>query len=285
MSKSIRVCLGIGIITLGIGVIAVAIAMGLGGMKRVDAADTIVFSDNVSGVHSLEFDFPYGDIDIVEGESFSVTISNVVEGDYTSKVIDGIWIISGNSNNKRTKIFGIDLPAISFDNFNWGFGDDYEPLIVVTIPKNIEFENVNINTGAGTVYIESLMGQEVYLGAGAGDISIDTFNSDKKAEFSIGAGKISIEEGDTRNIIINCGVGELDYKGIINERCDIDCGVGRIYMKLDNEYENCYFNIDRGIGNINVKDKGVKTGTTGSSEAKVEFYVSCGVGDIDIDLR
>ena len=159
---------------------------------------------------------------------------------------DGILYLTSNKKNTKIK--------------NVGKGS-----ITVTLPADIELEEVELNLKAGELKAEQIFAKDLEVNAGAGEVNILEFSADK-AEFKCGAGSVTATGDAKVKIDADCGVGEINLKVKGNQNdynYDLDCGIGEIqcgdYSFSGFGRENSINNgadkkmdIDCGIGSINV---------------------------------
>ena len=148
----------------------------------------------------------------------------------------------------------------------------------------IALDEVEIEGGAGTVNIDSLETQGLYLEVGAGAVKIENVKVSKELKIDGGAGKTELEHTEVNNLDADLGVGEFTYNGLLTGNTDIDSGVGNIKMDLTDDIKNYTIDIDKGLGNVTLDGKNIETNRvhgTGKNKIKIDG----GVGNIDIDLK
>lgn len=139
--------------------------------------------------------------------------------------------------------------------------------ITITLPRDLRLNEASFEIGAGTLDIEKIFAQDLYVGVGAGDANLTHFEAGE-VEFDCGAGSIRANGDAKSEIEIDGGVGEIILTvpgGESSYNYDIDCKVGEVvcgnttYSGLANEK-----NIDNG--------------------ASRDITVDCGVGTITINF-
>lgn len=105
-------------------------------------------------------------------------------------------------------------------------------------------------------------------------------------EIEVGTGELKIVYLDTEELVMNCGVGEIDFDGSVTGNADIDCGVGSISMKLAQNEKDFNYDIDCGVGSASIGEMdfldGMGAERSVDNGAKQMMSVECGVGDIKI---
>ncbi len=121
--------------------------------------------------------------------------------------------------------------------------------VLVQIPKNYVFREVELEMGAGEARVENLKTEELQIQLGAGEIELVELSTNI-FEAEVGAGELQVEiVGSEKDYgyDIECGIGEIQigensYGGLgesqknINagtgKRIDLECGIGEIEINF-----------------------------------------------------
>lgn len=229
-------------------------------------------TESVAEISTLELeeinDYAYLDIEIKHsnfkiklGEKFEVQTNN-----------DNIEI---NQKNNKLKI--IEKQS------NWFWRNSNEEELIVYIPENIEFEKVNIETGAGRVNIEEIKAEKLKLNLGAGETIINNIISDN-VDIDGGVGKFTIENGTINNLDFDLGIGETTINAKITGNNKIDTGIGSLKLNIDGNIEDYKFKVEKGIGNIKLNGKQVSNNEIiGNGENVID--IDGGIGEIIINFK
>lgn len=132
----------------------------------------------------------------------------------------------------------------------WGIGDS-DGSIVIVIPKEMAFQEVDLEIGAGEADVEGLLAQTANIEVGAGEANITNLDV-KELKAETGAGQLYVEligAEENYNYDLECGIGEIEignnsYGGLGREQSitnpgaerflDIECGVGEIQIEFKN---------------------------------------------------
>lgn len=185
--------------------------------------------------------------------------------------------------NGNIKIYEKDRTlSISEKGRIFGFGNnDYR--VILTIPTGYEFEEVDIDSGAGTVTIDELVADKLFLDLGAGEINIANLVSKAKTEIDGGAGKLTISGGELADLDFDMGVGKVELKSKISGKSEIDCGVGAVDLTLIGDSKDYRISYDKGVGSIEIDGEKMNgDGVYGAGENSIS--VDGGVGSINIDF-
>lgn len=206
----------------------------------------------------LEIDVFTSNIIIKEGETLSFQTNN--------KYID-----SAQENNRF---------SIKEKRHNW-FSQKQE--LILFVPKDFHFNEVEIETGAGKVTIEQLSTNQLSLNLGAGNISIENLMVLEKAKIESGAGKLEIHDGTIQNLDFDMGVGSVSLTSKLTGNTKINTGVGTLQLSLIGTLEDYSITLDKGLGNATIQNEpmnGDMTYGTGMNRLEIDD----GVGNIKIHL-
>lgn len=205
----------------------------------------------------LDIDINYSNLTIKTGEDFVVQSSNN----------DIEYAQEGNKFKVKEKGY------IKFSET--AIGD-----VVIYIPKELVFETVDIDTGAGTVDIETLRTDNLILNLGAGETTIKNIISNK-TKIDTGAGKLRIKSGNINDLDFDMGVGETDITAKLTGTNKIDTGIGNLKLQLLGDKQDYKFNISKGIGEVKIEDKSIIEDQT-IGDGKNNIIISGEVGQIKV---
>lgn len=137
--------------------------------------------------------------------------------------------------------------------------------ICIYVPHDYPFEDVSLDVGAGTLYVENIRAGEFSVDIGAGEAVIDSFAAD---------------EAD-----LDCGAGEITAAGNVMREVDIDCGMGKIAFTASGKQSDYDYKISCGIGEVICGDmeySGIGSERKITNGASREMNVDCGVGEVAI---
>lgn len=166
---------------------------------------------------------------------------------------------------------------------NYFFNFNKNSKVILTIPENYTFDRVKLETGAGLIDIETLNASIVDLDLGAGKVEIDYLKVTEKAEIDGGAGKMTINNAEIKNLDFDMGVGESNINGSLIGRSNIDCGVGRLNLNIYGSEEDYTLKFSKGIGEIKVNDMHIENNTTLGSGINY-LDIDGGVGAIEVNF-
>ena len=245
MKKFTKIALILAVVLFSVGLVSVisSFAMGLtwdslGDMvnkgKLSFDLDDIIEDNGFTAVqedfHSLDIEFGYGTLEIKYGDVEKLQIEQKNVDKYRCYVEEGSLHIEGNL---KTKV-GIA---------------NHDGEITIVIPKNIVFQEVDLEVGAGKADVANLKANQVDIELGAGEMKVTGLDT-KKFDAKTGAGKLYAELVGKQNDYsyeLECGIGQLkigdsSYSGLGTEQnitnpgaerfADIECGVGEIKIQF-----------------------------------------------------
>lgn len=191
------------------------------------------FSTVQDEFHSLDIEFGYGMLEIQYGDVEKIQIKQKDVDKYRCYVAEGSLHIEGNQK-------------IKINNSN------HDGEITIVVPKNMVFQEVDLEVGAGKADVAGLKANQVDIELGAGEMNVTGLDT-KKFDAKTGAGKLYAELVGKQNDYsyeLECGIGQLkigesSYSGLKTEQkisnqgaerfVDIECGVGEIIIKFQEQ--------------------------------------------------
>lgn len=140
--------------------------------------------------------------------------------------------------------------------------------IILTLPRNIDFENVKINIGGGTLEMSDLAADTMHL--------------------SVGGGKISVRDITARALSLECGAGEIDLTGNVSETFDIDQGVGQTSVLLDGSEKDFNYEVTYAVGRVRIGEReysGISGSGNINNNTDKNMTINLSVGNLDVQFR
>ncbi len=285
MRRGSKIVLGIACASIGIGIIIIMLSYAIGSGKQRNSEYT-TYVEEVFGVESLHLDIKYGKVTIVEGDRFRIDAENILENGIKSYTEGSTWYIKEQYSDENSfNFFGWRVP-FTFQFF--GFGNEYYPQIIITIPSDLMADQVTIDLGAGEIKIEELNTRIADFEIGAGSLNVRSLSVSDKLNAEVGAGELSIKRLIAKDAVLDCGVGSIDLAGEILGDLDADCGVGQIVLDLEGKEEDYNYNISCGIGEIKLNDKRFEFSADEiirNDNTIGTFNLNCSVGSLTVNIR
>lgn len=211
-------------------------------------------------VKDLELDVDAAEISIVSGDGFCIK-SN----------IEGLDV----KNDKG--VLKIKYKRIFTANAS-------KALIEMTVPADLVFGELSVVTGAGKLSIESLKAENMSLDTGAGMAEINGLTAEKSCDIDTGAGKVTVTDADLRDLDLDIGAGKFEFSGRLSGDCDLDMGVGASDITLFGSKADYTFDVDKGIGSVNIDGTDVSDGEKiGDGDCRVD--ISGGIGSVTVKFK
>lgn len=264
------VVLAVGIVS-GIANAAFAIVSAISGNGRYDSRSSVDFSETYTDVESLNISNSTGKLTIKTGDEFKIEAENV-SSDFEAKV-------TGNG----TLSISDDNHFFRFLWFHIGGFNNPDSRITLYIPADFTAKDAKIDSGAGSVSIESLRADYLEVSAGAGNITGNDISANK-VKIDGGVGSVSLNAVNFNNGDYDCGVGSLSIEGTLTGRNKIDCGVGDVDLNLTGNAEDYDLDVDSGIGSVRINGQKVKDGYKTDNNADNSIIIDGGVGNVRINI-
>lgn len=194
-------------------------------------------------------------------------------------------LISGVGNCN----YYVEDGTLVMDGFNKSFGISNTAIseVILEIPADMSFEEVDAEVGAGVMDITGLQAQVVEASIGAGELNLESI---KANEFSvkIGAGQLNAEEMDILNAEIEVSMGECIYEGLIKGNLEAECDMGNLELKLSGSQSEHNYQIECAAGNIDMKGfsvAGFAAEKNIDNGADSEYDISCNMGNITVEFE
>lgn len=241
------------------------IFMGITAIFGIKESDVVIYDELVTLYES--------------DESLDVLDININASKLVIKQGDKVLVQTNNSYVKCSA----SLDKLIVKEESHGLVFDSDTVVIIYIPHFVEFENVNIYTGAGKVEVEKIIAQNLNFEFGAGEAILQNIVA-KSVSMNTGAGKVIVENGVLENAHLDLGVGETSITAKFLGTSTIDTGVGKLKLNIIGESEDYTISVNKGLGKIdvfgnNVKDKSI----IGMGENKIEL--SAGIGDIEVNIK
>lgn len=216
------------------------------------------YNNTYKYVENIDIDVVGSSIEIIEGDNYSVDITN-------------------NPDNYRIRYKN---NILKIDKEKFSFKDD--SVIVITVPKNSILKELEIESN-GKVILEDVNVNEANIDMGAGTLKAynSKFNS---IDIDGGAGEIKLDDCILNNLELDSGVGKIDINSSITGNSKISAGVGEIDITLLGNKEDYCLVLEKGIGTIKVNDETVNDKEvigSGLNKLKIEG----GIGSINVNFK
>ena len=264
-----------------------------------DINTTSMLSNRYSQMHANAIERKFDDVDLVD--FFNNSQTSVLDTNKELEINEEITAL--NIDLSITKLiiqegtsFKVETNNDSLINYqknntlyikeesgNWF--QKYKNLeLVITLPNDFLFTNVSINTGAGSVFLESLKTNYLDLEMGAGKVTINNLEVSDECFLNGGAGSMEILDGLINNLDLDVGVGKFSLTSLLTGNNKIDAGVGELNLNILNQKADYKIEVNKGIGSILIDSVSISDGEIVGNGSNT-IYVDGGVGKIDIKFH
>lgn len=244
------------------------ISVGLDAYKNYSSSQEvgiIEFNDNFENARSLDIKLDISKLSIKNGNEFKVQVNNPTNDFYCK--------MDGDTLKIKDKSSGFNL---------FGFSNDFIPEIVMYIPENYKFDEIEIEAGVNESYIQKLLADEISIETGVGKFTIDDIKS-YVLNIHGGAGETAIKKSIVDEMKLEAGVGKFVINSDIVKEAKVEAGVGQLIVNLQGLKSKYKVKTSTGIGALFVDNKKVADNqTVGDGDTFVK--VEAGVGEVRVNF-
>lgn len=214
-------------------------------VKSEDSTDCRVYDLKYQPTE-LDIELKYDELDLEEGDSFSVKVYNDNGNKVTVKEsADTLKVRSTDRKSKARKV-------------------------CISYPEDVKLKKLDLEMGAGAVYINrEIQTEELNVDMGAGEFAGNVLVTAKEADLQIGTGSMTFNDLSAEKINGECGLGEMDLTVTGKEEdynYDLQCGIGNLDIGSDSY---------SGLG----REKHI---SNASADRKLEL--ECGMGNVSVSF-
>ncbi len=221
-------------------------------------------------ITGIDFAFAVGEVKIKIGDDMELSVTDMFENAITSEIRNGVWYIEDRL---------LDSGSVH---------SDYSPDITVTIPDEMNFEQMKIYLAAGTMDVDKLAAENMFLEVDAGSLKVFDLVAEESLDIKNGVGEIRVYDMDAKNLNVDNGIGAISFVGAVSGHNTVKCGIGEVKLSLtDRSSVNFNYSIDCGIGEVEIDGSSfggtVERNNFDRSDADY-FGLECGIGHIEISV-
>lgn len=262
MKKSTKVVLIFGIIFFTLGIILISVGSICGGLrsslrwlKNGDLNFSFGIFDWYHSSHDLNDNYPVFEGDGVE--TISLNVDSIRE-----------FVLSAEGADVEISTSEEDVVTMRYENA-WnvqcfveedilyviqevrGIRLSGNTKVYVTVPSYIDMDEIYIEAGAGKIIINDMDSRKTVVELGAGKLEMNNVNTGS-TDIEIGAGSATIVDGKTTDFKIDVGAGSFNYEGIVAGNVNAECSMGNIHMDIIGKKSDYNYNVDCAMGKITV---------------------------------
>lgn len=163
--------------------------------------------------------------------------------------------------------------------FGWGGAGE----VILYLKKDLQFDHVRIEVGAGALRVDALTAKELSVDLGAGKASLDNLKVSERTKIEGGAGTLAITNSELAQADISVGTGKGDIQAKFVGNSKVDSGVGKLDLELLGKARDYRLDIDKGIGSVTLNNQKLSDGASWG-EGKNRIDINSGVGAVEIKI-
>lgn len=242
----------VGSIVMGLSVFS-----GILGLKNNEKNENMQFMEINNLVKNIELDLVSTKLQIIKSPEFNI-----------------------ETNNKKIKAYERN-GKLELKEESGIFGSVFkDSKLVIYLPDAYYLDEIAIDSGAGTVEIESIKVGKFNLDIGAGNVEIEDIEVIQNSDISGGAGALKIKNSLINNLDLEVGVGRCEINSIITGNSTIEAGIGELKINLLDSLDNYLIRLEKGIGNISINNEKATNSTYGIGNNSLN--IEAGIGNISI---
>lgn len=242
---------------------------------------------NLESFSKIKSDSIYMDIEIIEADNYGIEISyNQKQGEYSYEVEDDTLKIKNKSKS----------------NINFKLNNMDENYIKIYVPKDADFQEIDIDNVSGFIFLESLNVKNLKVNSTSADIELDNVKSEKLVVKSV-SGYISTSDLTSNHINYSSTSGDMKFENITNSTDGVEeiSSISGSIDISDSSLQNSTIkttsgkiNIDsskvEGLtaksvsGSINMKGEFLKTTSLHSTSGKILLDTSIPKSEYNYDI-
>ena len=154
--------------------------------------------------------------------------------------------------------------------------------LLLYLPNDVLLQDVEIESGAGSLNIENLTAETFDLEQGAGKIVLENVRVSRQTKIDGGAGKMEILSSSFHRLDLDLGMGEFVFEGQLTGNNEMDSGIGNVDMTLTDGLENYTIKAQKGIGSMEIRGQ-EQSGEITYGDGITKLKVDGGIGKITIN--
>ena len=123
-----------------------------------------------------------------------------------------------------------------------------EDTITLTFPKGLELEQMEVESGMGSVEVQGITAQQMELSGGMGDFDATGINAAQRLYVDAGMGDVDISGSFGGEVELNCGMGSVNLEVV--EGVEASGFLGGEYKTSDGKDRS--ITVDGGMGDVKI---------------------------------
>lgn len=291
-----------GFIIAAVAMVVIGLAVAIGAMAAggFGAAKTLAESGKLN--YSWTWDWNGGHVNIHDNDlfddEFDIFVDDKEEAFAMNQVEDldievgagKVEIVNADTDKIFVKTDNMRKTQIYLNNntlYVKGISDEVqEGTVYITLPEDMDFQNILLSAGASDVDIDSLQAKSVQMELGAGRIDVEDVKSDF-LKIEVGAGTAAIRGADIKEADIDVAMGQFEFKGAVSKDLDAECGMGQLILNIEGSEDEHNYDLECAVGNIAVGHhnySGLASEKVIDNGAASTFALECSMGNLSVEF-
>jgi hypothetical protein len=276
MSKMFKIVLIAGVVLILCGGLVYGAAYAVG-ERRMDRRIGDYSATVTSDILNFTIDVAAARVNINTHSANEINIEarDIIDDAFSYDVSGRTLTISYRPNwTNFLGIGNISIPGITSNR--------QTPVINISIPENMTFDNFEIDGGIGDYNIEYVNATNFNINGGVGKTTVRNSTVDRLKIYG-GVGEYDIT-GDIGEMDINGGVGKVSVSGSVARDIKINGGVGEVRLDVTGDISNYDVRSSSGVGTIRINGDNPRNFSR-NSDAPYRLTVDGGVGSVNINIK
>lgn len=160
--------------------------------------------------------------------------------------------------------------------------------IYLYLPEGYYWDEVDMELGAGIIYVESMEAGKLELEVGAGKLDMNMVIADS-VEVSVGAGEVTLDQMNVNRLELEVSMGNVSASGTVIGNIDAECSMGNIDLYLTGFQEEFNYQLECMAGNIELDGQNYGKGITQTQKinngADKRIDLECSMGNISVNFE
>ena len=205
----------------------------------------------------------------------------------TDNTIEGIRVVYEGEEKYFNVSQSGDLLKIQEDSNGWKRffkkHSNKSSKVKVLIPPEKVFDKVEVDSGVGTLNMNSIYCEKLDIDCGVGNVEGTNIKAEK-ADIDGGVGDIILKDAEFEGLELDGGIGDVTFTGKLLGNTDISTGMGDAELNIKGNRDDYNIKIDSGVGSVKVDGEKCGDVNLRNSEADNKLDIDSGVGSIAINF-
>lgn len=241
------------------------------------------------------YDYSHGECGDIHNLELSVNVGTVKIEEVPSQQGIHVEVQYQKENSKREVrvsqkdgTLKIEEDEASWKQINTISDNNDRVRVILQIPEDMNFKNVELKNSAGEIVISSVLrAEDIRIIVDAGEVTAEKeVQASGKLYAEVDAGEIDFNGLRAEKLELVSGVGEIDVEKADAKEIVLDNGVGELNINLSGEEEDYSYTIDCGMGDVEIGARSYSgLGTTKKvSGGSKTVDIDCGIGEVNVDF-